>query len=257
MRKYIYICSLFFTLALQPAYAQKYEYTGHTPPTYININGEQYVRIPHKRQAKKYSHYTLSPLTKIKPYIGLNIGYNKLDRITPEDEHITELSYVSYAKLPQKNISLSGILGLQLNHNFSLEAYYQSTIANDKKNGTTTITIPLVDATYNTSTSTQLSFKSYGIDFIYNTPIFSQNIELLLTLGLGSYNINSKYVLNPHGDNIFSSSNKSIGYRFGFGGQYNFNEHISLTTILRYIKLTDDKIINNIFELSTGIKYSF
>ena len=58
-------------------------------------------------------------------------------------------------------------------------------------------------------------------------------------------------------DITLSTSNQSIGYRFGIGGEYIFNQHFGLKTMLRYIKLTDDKIINDMIELSTGVKYYF
>ncbi len=256
MKKHLFFYILFCIITFQPAYAQKYEYTGHTPPTYINIKGEQYVRIPRSKK-----HYKLSPLTKIKPYIGLDIGYNKLDRTTIKDEDIAEITHVSYLQLPQKNISLSGILGLQLNPNISLEVFYLDTVAYNKRNGTTTLSIPVVDAIYTLKSSTQLSFKSYGLDAIYSYPIYNQTFQILASLGLGSYDVDIKYKVNkanPQGqDSATSVSNQSIGYRFGIGAQYNINKHFSLRTMLRYIKLTDKKIIDDMLEFSTGIRYYF
>ena len=116
MKKYLFLCSLFCILTFQPAYAQKYEYTGHNTPTYININGEQYVRIPHQKEKKPINyhfpttypqkssskHYTLSTSTKLKPYIGLDVGYNKLDKTTLDDEYITEFTHITYTQLPKK-----------------------------------------------------------------------------------------------------------------------------------------------------------
>ena len=277
MKKYLFLCSLFCILTFQPAYAQKYEYTGHNTPTYININGEQYVRIPRKNQnpSPKYETYSsqtsknntspkyhpLSSSTKLKPYMGLDIGYNKLDRTTLADEHITEFAYVSYTQFPKNNITLSGILGLQLNPNFSLEAYYQSTIADDERNGTTTITNSTIDTTHIMKSSTQLSFISYGLDAIYSHPIYNQTFQLLTSLGLGSYDIKAKYKIHStyanREDAILNANNQSIGYRLGLGAQYNFNNHLSLRAMIRYVKLTDDKIIDNITEFSTGLRYYF
>ncbi len=278
MKKCLYFCSLFCILTYQPAYAQKYEYTGHTPPTYININGEQYVRIPHppKANSQKYiqysdtlpqnnkqkNHYTLSSPTKLKPYIGLEAGYNSLDRITIKDENTAGgISTISYSQLPDKNITLSGVLGLKITPNISLEAFYQDTIAKKNKKGKTTITNNTIDVSYTTNSTTSLSFNSFGLDFIYNTPLYNPSLQLLLALGISSYNIDAKYKIKKlysNGEDItLSTSNQSIGYRFGIGGQYNFNDHLSLRTMLRYIKLTDDKIIDDMVEFSTGLRYYF
>jgi len=276
MKKYLYICSLFTLATFQCAYAQKYEYMGHTSPTYININGEQYVRIPKPKkrnltstslshtpsQVSTSKHYTLSSITKLKPYIGLEAGYNSLDRITIKDEIIAGgITTLSYSQLPDKNITLSGVLGLKITPHISLEAFYQDTIAKKNKKGKTTITNNTVDVSYTTNSTTSLSFNSFGLDFIYNTPLYNPKLQLLLALGIGSYNIDAKYKLKKIysiGEDItVSTSNQSIGYRFGIGGEYIFNQHFGLKTMLRYIKLTDDKIINNMIELSTGIKYYF
>lgn len=277
MKKYLFLCSLFCILTFQPAYAQKYEYTGHNTPTYININGEQYVRIPRPQEtnSQRYTvysdstqknnqsqnNYTLSSSTTIRPYIGLDIGYNKLDRTTLKDEAITEFTSISYTQFPKNNIALSGILGLKLTPHFSLEAFYQDTIYKNKKNGTTTLTNHHVDATFYAKSSTALSFDAFGLDAIFNTPIYNQNLQLLLALGIGYYNIDAKYKIkkaNPNGEDLsLSTSDKSTGYRFGIGAQYNFNKHLSLRTMLRHVKLTDDKIIDDMIEFSTGLRYYF
>ncbi len=268
MKNYLFFCSLFCILTFQPAYAQRYEYTGQAP-TYININGEEYVRIPHQKEKKPTNyhftttypqkssskHYTLSTSTKLKPYIGLDVGYNKLDKTTLDDEYITEFTHITYTQLPKKNISLSGILGLQLNPKFSLEAFYLDTIANNKRNGTTSIVNSSANITHTLKSSTEISFKSYGLDTIYSHPIYNQTFQILASLGLGLYDIKAKYKIDK--SIILSSKNQSIGYRFGIGAQYNFNKHLSLRTMLRYVKLTDDKIIDDMIEFSTGLRYYF
>lgn len=147
---------------------------------------------------------------------------------------------------------------MKITPNISLEAFYQDTIAKKNKKGKTTITNNTVDVSYTTNSTTSLSFNSFGLDFIYNTPLYNPKLQLLLALGIGSYNIDAKYKLYSIGEDItLSTSNQSIGYRFGIGGEYIFNQHFGLKTMLRYIKLTDDKIINDMIELSTGIKYYF
>ena len=298
MKKYLYLCSLFFTLALQPAYAQKYEYTGHTPPTYININGEQYVRIPHNNQkpSPKYEtyssqisknnisskHYTLSLSTKLKPYIGLDINYNKNKiKITNNGLHSErstenfkeELVPPSTTKINIKN-NISGIIGLRLSSTLSFEAFYQKSNANKNTLKKETIKSKIFTHNITYKNLTKIDYESYGIDAIYSKPFFNQQFELLLALGIGIYDISTKsnnsvrtkcegnpLFTAPNYDITFNSplslSNQSIGYRFGIGGQYNFNDHLSLRTMLRYIKLSDDKLIDNMIEFSTGLRYYF
>lgn len=267
MRKYIYICSLFFTLALQPAYAQKYEYTGHTPPTYITIKGEQYVRIPHPHETKFRGYPSkldrlISKISQVKPYIGTDIGYNKLNRIIiPNNFTVGGITNISFStQLPKNIYNLSANMGLKVSKNISLEAFYQDTF-NRKEKGDFITSIPIIDATSKSISSSQLSFNSYGLDFIYSAPLYNQSLEILIALGIGFYDIDAKLKLHKwrdEGEDVeYFASNKSIGHRIGFGGQYNFNEHLSLRGMVRYIKFTDDKIIKDMLEFSTGLRYYF
>ena len=278
MKKYFLLAGLLAVLTFNNAQANGYYYendgyynespryerrTNYQQPRYRDV---EYVRTEAPRyrrmtnaEAKHYRErqiYKDSELTinRIRPYIGIDVGTQKIKFSDSEDE--------DYFKDSTK--SISGIIGARINKHFGIEAYYQQSSEEEKKqresyNGF------YDDAEYKYS----LSYKSYGADLIGYIPV-SQEFEILAALGIGQYNFEGKLKSSEpysyqngnyyeHGT-ITSTEKKdfdSLGVRIGLGAKYNITDHIALRGMFRYIKMMDDDYIKDLMEASLGIQYMF
>ena len=50
---------------------------------------------------------------------------------------------------------------------------------------------------------------------------------------------------------------RGIGYRFGGGLQYQVDENVAVRGLVRYVNINDVEDVNDMWEYSAGVRYSF
>ena len=283
MRKLLILAGIFTVLAYN-AQARYYEEDGYyyeEQPRYerqVRYRDEpRYTRQkPHFRRVsaedeRNYNErrYMENTTNNIRPYIGVDVATSSLKFENDDKESFNDTFNTYDFKL-----------GAKFNKFFEVETFYQqsSTEANTGKIAESGKTDGFIgDFTYNYDYTTKLKYKAFGVDVIGNIPI-SQSFEILSALGIGFYNFDTgKNLTSPFGNGestgimealgelctqcvksgIYKKKINTTGVRIGLGAQYNINEHIALRAMARYIKLTDDDIINSLTEFSLGLRYMF
>ncbi len=160
----------------------------------------------------------------IEPYVGLDYVYSRAD-------------FKSGADLKKDYNSGSVNVGTRLGKYAGLEAYYQLSGSRSTR---------LAD-----DVKAKSKFHSYGLDIFGYLPLGCEDkVDLLASVGAGNYNIKVKNI--PEG----KYDKDHMGYRFGVGAQYNFNEHVSARAMYRYTYL-DTKYLDNMNEFTAGLRYTF
>ena len=153
-----------------------------------------------------------------KPYVGLDYV-----RSAPA-------SYNGREARPQYN-SASVNVGTTYNNYFGTELFYQ--------------------ASYKAERTARTSYSGYGLDLIGYLPIGCDGLNLLGTLGIGEYT--ARYKIPGT-----STTETGLGYRFGAGAQYNFDNNWSARALVRYVEF--DKFgdsFDHVVEYVGGVRYSF
>lgn len=126
--------------------------------------------------------------------------------------------------LENKFNSLSLNAGAKLHENFGVEVYYQQSDT-EKKHGNNS------------------RFYSYGIDAMGYLPV-AENVDLIASVGLGQYEFRA------------GGDEDDLGYRFGLGAQYSFNDNWAARAMVREV-LVDSNTMDDMLEFSAGVRYSF
>ena len=156
----------------------------------------------------------------VKPVIGGDFSYIKAD-LQSELDRIVENHYSSF----------SGIIGIKINDEFGLEAFYQQSL-DEKSLGIITT-----------------NFNAFGFDALAYIPL-EENLYLIPSFGMARYKIVAD--INGYGSN----NEDGLGIRTGIGFQININENVGLRISGRYVHL-DIESVDDIMELSTGLRFSF
>ncbi len=91
---------------------------------------------------------------------------------------------------------------------------------------------------------------AYGMDVYGYQPLGCEGkYDLLASIGLANYHYKGESAEND------KSANR-IGYRFGLGAMYNFNDNISARLMARYAYIGADTM-NHAAELTAGMRYNF
>ncbi len=224
-----------------------YRKANYQEPHYERIKQNERFSSTRENYHQKHYYNQVEETNKIRPYIGLDIATSKIDFGT--DDWVVDNYNGGYEYHDNKNEALSFVVGAKINKNFGIEAFYQTSNENEKKY--------YWDDGGNEED--KLSYTAMGVDAIAYMPI-NQEFELLAAQGLAQYDFETKYEdVHEEFGNLGGESKDfdSLGIRFGIGGQYNFNEHFALRAMAHYIKMTDDKYIKSMTELSMGIRYMF
>lgn len=96
------------------------------------------------------------------------------------------------------------------------------------------------------------SYYNYGLDILAYLPLFAeQKFSLLATAGIGEYVYKTKFSPtdrhNEHG----------LGYRFGGGAKYAWNNHWQTRFIARYVEFDKLSGYNHNMEYSLSMEYHF
>lgn len=128
-------------------------------------------------------------------------------------------------------------IGTRLGKYAGLEAYYQMT--GERK------------AKHESGSDLKSKFRSYGLDLFGYLPLgCADKVDLLASVGAGNYTLKVK------GDPTGEYDKDHMGYRFGIGAQYNFNEHVSARVMGRYTYV-DTKYLDSLMEVNAGLRYTF
>ena len=128
-------------------------------------------------------------------------------------------------------------IGTRLGKYAGLEAYYQMT--GERK------------AKHESGSDLKSKFRSYGLDLFGSLPLgCADKVDLLASVGAGNYTLTVK------GDPTGEYDKDHMGYRFGVGAQYNFNEHVSARVMGRYTYV-DTKYLDSLMEVNAGLRYTF
>ncbi len=169
----------------------------------------------------------------VKPYVGLDYVYTSADMKDNMDQ-VLEDKYHSF------NLNA----GARFNKYVGVEAFYQKSGEEEKS---------VVDVDGDTLKA-KTRFDAYGLDVAGYLPL-TEKLEGVASVGLAHY----KFKLKAGGDYEGSESESNMGYRLGLGAQYNFDEHVALRVMGRFVQLDDgsDDAIKNLAELTAGVRYTF
>ena len=163
---------------------------------------------------------TSASALEYKPYVGLDYV-----RSAP-------MSYNAREARPQYD-SASVNVGTTYNAYFGTELFFQDSYKEERHD-------------------TRTSYKGYGLDLVGYLPLGCDRIfNLLGTAGVGEY----KFDLKESGAN--SSTDTGLGYRFGAGAQYHFDDNWSARALVRYVEFDNMNTLDHTVEYVVGGRYSF
>ena len=93
------------------------------------------------------------------------------------------------------------------------------------------------------------SFYALGVDTIGYLPVYDK-VNLLGSLGLGFYDVTAKLA-------SIDTSENGLGIRLGTGIQYDLADNVALRSMLRYVKLNNFDSMDDMMEVTAGIRFSF
>ena len=162
---------------------------------------------------------------KIEPYIGADYIFTSAD-------------FKKAGNLLKEDYNGGAVnIGTRLGKYAGLEAYYQMT--GERK------------AKHESGSDLKSKFRSYGLDLFGYLPLgCADKVDLLASVGAGNYTLKVK------GDPTGEYDKDHMGYRFGVGAQYNFNEHVSARVMGRYTYV-DTKYLDSLMEVNAGLRYTF
>lgn len=165
---------------------------------------------------------------EIKPYIGADYVYTHAD-------------FKESGNLLKKDYNSGAVnVGTRLGEYAGLEAFFQQ--SGQRK------------STYMSGADeikAKSKFYAYGLDLFGYLPLgCADKVDLLASVGAGNYNLEVKNT--PYG----KYDKDHMGYRFGVGAQYNFNENVSARVMYRYTYV-DTKYLDNLNEVTAGLRYTF
>ncbi len=166
---------------------------------------------------------------EMKPYVGLDYVYSMMD--TDDVNGITAV---------EEDLNAYAITaGMKMHKNFGVEAFFQQTEEGKK---------------HHVGGEIKDKYHAYGVDMIGYMPLgCDEKIELLGSLGLGYYDAEIKA---ETADARAKATDDGWGWRLGAGAQYNFTENMAGRVMVRYADV-DVEGINNIVDLTAGVRYSF
>ena len=160
----------------------------------------------------------------IKPVLGLDYVYSDIG-LKNGWEYVAEDKYSSF------NLSA----GFKAGKYVGMEAFFQHS---NKRDGVDTIYGPL-----------QTSFYALGADTIGYLPI-QEKLNLLGSIGFGYYDVTAELA-------DIEDSENGLGVRLGAGVQYDLTDNVALRSMARYVKPVGFDTMDDIMEVSAGIRFSF
>lgn len=129
-------------------------------------------------------------------------------------------------------------IGTKYNDYFGTEIFYQQTDSDTRH--------------LSASKEFKTSYRAYGLDIYGYLPLgCEKTFELLGTAGFAEYVFRSTEKPQKH------HTNTGYAYRIGAGALYHLTENTSLRAIARFADMHKVSYINNVKELTLGLRYEF
>jgi len=194
----------------------------------------------------------------INPYVGLDLFYTEFSFSKKTGEALDRPG--TYFK--DSSLGVAGVVGFRFHKYLGLEGFYKHTFGENKitpvaVNNEESSSSEIV--TYNINGSTVLN--SFGVDLLAYLPLDKQ-IDFLASVGIGQYEIKTTLkqqieIATLYNNNITSKKYDTSAVRIGAGLQYNIKESVYMRGMAHYVKLSDDKYIKSLIEVSLGLYYMF
>lgn len=169
--------------------------------------------------------------TEINPYLGVDYVYSHADY---------KSKHANWDKSLEKDYNSGAVnLGMRPSQYFSLEGFFQQSA---KEKGARIYDTGSIDRI-------KSEFYAFGADAYGYMPVGCDGFSLLGTLGLANYNFKVK-------TDTGSDDTNRMGYRAGLGMQYDMNEAWAMRVVARYSYI-DSKVLDNLQEITAGIRYTF
>ena len=156
----------------------------------------------------------------IKPVVGLDCAYAKIN-LQNGWQRIAE----------EKYHSASAVIGIKLNDTIGLEAFYQQSLEE-------------------TITPISTKFNAFGFDSLAYIPI-NDTIDVVPSFGIARYKVEASV------KGLLSVNEDRLGLRGGIGAQINFNENVGLRISGRFVYFDDLDSVDSLWEISTGLRFTF
>ena len=85
---------------------------------------------------------------------------------------------------------------------------------------------------------------------IFYKELLHEKVNVLGTVGMGYYKVKAELA------NI-EDSEKGLGMRLGTGIQYDLTENVALRSMVRYVKLNSFESMDDMVEVTAGLRFSF
>lgn len=207
------------------------------------------------------SYATASAATiELKPYVGLETGYMKT-----HSEEFKVMGIKINSMFEDNQYTGALVAGARVSKNFGFEAFLQRG-REESKNVNLEKLIPVMPqisdyVSYKVKAKSQLDY-AWGLDFNGYLPL-TEKVELVGTVGLGSYNFTHKIGVGVAGTNlpvnISQDEDNVFGLRLGLGVDYKLNDKWSLRGTYRYVKLDPGALewTDTLNEVTVGLRYAF
>ena len=160
----------------------------------------------------------------IKPIVGIDYVYSDVG---------LKNGWEYLAKDKYSSINLTG--GVKIGKYFGAEAFFQHS---NEQDGLST--------PYG---SLKTQFYGVGADMIGYVSVH-EKVNVLGTVGMGYYKVKAELA------NI-EDSEKGLGMRLGTGIQYDLTENVALRSMVRYVKLNSFESMDDMVEVTAGLRFSF
>ena len=160
----------------------------------------------------------------IKPVIGIDYVYSDIGLQNGWE-------YLAHDKYSSINLTA----GAKVGKHFGAEAFFQH--SNER------------DGLYTPYGSIKTSFYGFGADMIGYLPVH-EKVNVLGSVGLGHYDVTAQFI-------GIEDSENGLGVRFGAGIQYDLTDNVALRSMARYVKLSGFESMDDMVEITTGLRFSF
>lgn len=169
----------------------------------------------------------------IKPYIGINFGFNILD-------------YTINTELDNKYTSATITAGTRIGNNFGAELFFSHSAKNSIQYITDLDTL-----------DHEIYYQSFGFD-LFGYYKISKEFDFFTTFGVANYKILNKFDYTSIIQNqTEKTTDNTVSTRIGLGLMYTFfNDDASVLFKYQYTPINND-LIRNMSEFSIGVRYIF
>ena len=228
-----------------------------TKPQILQSYGGGTYHAPHKLPTKKEREF--GSISIGADYIIGYASYAETD-FTLESSLTGGEEFVSDTREFDRSLnSLSLNLGWRPLRHFGIEAYYSTTLGDNKVTHTESYSQYPEFA----RREYEVTYKAFGIDLLGYIPI-NDYIEFIASIGVGKYDAKAKVKVVAYEDNSYNDlrsvdkkfEDSSVAYRLGGGMQIWMSKHLTFRLMARWTQIGGE-FMNYITEINAGVRYHF